>query len=96
MYTDFHQENSWHEKIVECIPISYMFETLPCGYGSALADQLMKTTVYSNATFLLFFPKLDIMPLPPSPALAVKVLDSWITPVTVNYVRASGSSLPSE
>jgi len=30
------------------------------------------------------------------PALGVKVLDSWITPATVYYIRASAFSLPLE
>jgi len=44
----------------------------------------------------LFLPGLDGRPLPPPPALAVKVLDSWITPATVYYIRASAFSLPLE
>ena len=34
-----------------------------------------------------FFPGLDRMPRPSPPALAVKVLDSWITPLRVHYAR---------
>jgi len=39
--------------MMEHISVSYMFEKLPCGYGSALADQLMKTTIYCNTIVTL-------------------------------------------
>jgi len=34
----------------------------------------------------IFFPGLDGLPLPPPPALGVKVLDSWEYQQSVNYI----------